>query len=141
MFGRSKKRQKSTRVDTIIGKTTTIKGDLSFSGTLHVEGTIIGNVKAETDEDAMLVLDEDGMIEGDVDVANMIVNGTVEGDIFSAGHAELLPHARIRGNVYYRLIEMSVGSEVNGNLVRHKEESGQVEYLETREKPEADAQS
>ncbi len=141
MFGRSKKRQKSTRVDTIIGKTTTIKGDLSFSGTLHVEGTIIGNVKAETDKDAMLVLDEDGMIEGDVDVANMIINGTVEGDIFSAGHAELLPHARIRGNVYYHLIEMSVGSEVNGNLVHRKEEGGQVEYLDTREKSEANAQS
>ena len=141
MFGRSKKRQKSTRVDTIIGKTTTIKGDLSFSGTLHVEGTIIGNVKAETDKDAMLVLDEDGMIEGDVDVANMIINGTVEGDIFSAGHAELLPHACIRGNVYYHLIEMSVGSEVNGNLVHRKEEGGQVEYLDTREKSEANAQS
>lgn len=130
MLGR-KKSKKSTRIDTVIGKTTTIRGDIEFAGTLHIEGNVIGNVKAETDEQATLILDEESIIQGDVSVANILVNGTVEGDIFSTAHAELLPHARIKGNLYYNLIEMSVGSAVNGSLVHREEERGQIEYIDT----------
>ena len=130
MLGR-KKAKKSTRIDTVIGKTTTIRGDIEFAGTLHVEGSVIGNVKAETDEQATLILDEESVVQGDVSVANILVNGTVEGDIFSTAHAELLPHARIKGNLYYNLIEMSVGSAVNGSLVHREEERGQIEYIDT----------
>ncbi len=135
MLGR-KKQRKSTRIDTVIGKTTTIRGDVDFAGTLHVEGTIIGNVRAESDNEATLILDEDSMVQGDISVANILVNGTVEGDIFSTKHAELLPHAEIKGNVYYNLIEMAVGSAVNGSLVHREEERGQIEYLESAKKAE-----
>ena len=131
MIGRGKKKTRTARVDTVIGKTTSIKGDLMFAGSLHVEGTIVGNVKSESDESSTLVLDEDGMIEGDVDVANIIINGSVVGDLFVRGHAELLAKARIKGTVYYNLIEMAVGSEVNGNLVHRSEDPmGSVEYLD-----------
>ncbi len=130
MLGR-KKARKSTRIDTVIGKTTTIRGDVDFAGTLHIEGTVIGNVRAESDPEATLILDEDSMIQGDISVANILVNGSVEGDVFSTKHAELLPHAQIKGNVYYNLIEMSVGSAVNGSLVHREEERGQIEYLDS----------
>jgi len=131
MLGRSKsKKSRSRRVDTVIGRTTTIKGDLSFAGTLHVEGTIIGDVKADEGEDATLVLDENGLVEGSVNVSTVLINGAVDGDIFATEHAELMAGARINGNVYYDLLEMAVGSEVNGNLVHRKEETGQVEYLD-----------
>lgn len=131
MLGRSKsKKSRSRRVDTVIGRTTTIKGDLSFAGTLHVEGTIIGDVKADEGEDATLVLDENGLVEGSVNVSTVLINGAVDGDIFATEHAELMAGARINGNVYYDLLEMAVGSEVNGNLVHRKEKTGQVEYLD-----------
>lgn len=131
MFGKSSSRKsRSKRVDTVIGKTTTIKGDLTFAGSLHIEGTVIGSVKAVDGESATLVLDENGLIEGNVNVSNVIINGSVDGDIFATEHAELMSQARIKGNVYYDLLEMAVGSEINGNLVHRKEETGQVEYLE-----------
>ena len=131
MLGRSKaKKSRSRRVDTVIGRTTTIKGDLSFAGTLHIEGTVIGDVKADEGEDATLVLDENGLVEGSVNVSTVLINGSVDGDIFATEHAELMTGARINGNVYYDLLEMAVGSEVNGNLVHRKEETGQVEYLD-----------
>lgn len=134
MLGRKKKSRKASRIDTMIGKTTTIRGDVDFAGTLHVEGTIVGNVRAENDEDAMLILDEQSIIQGDVSVASILVNGTVEGDIFSSRHAELLPHAKVKGNVYYNLIEMSVGAAVNGSLVHREDSKAQVEYLDTMAK-------
>lgn len=142
MFGRNKSRRTRTkRVDTVIGKTTTIKGDLSFAGSLHIEGTVVGNVKVVDGESATLVLDEDGLIEGNVNVSNVIINGAVDGDIFATEHAELMSQARIKGNVYYDLLEMAVGAEVNGNLVHRKEETGQVEYLDKYNSPENSSNS
>ncbi|MGF1643558.1 MAG: polymer-forming cytoskeletal protein [Thiotrichales bacterium] len=138
MWGKSKPgKARSAQVDTVIGKATTIKGDLTFSGNLHVEGTIVGNIKADSDSESTLVLDEDGMVQGDVSVPNVIINGSVEGDIFSTNHAELLPKARIKGNFYYNLVEMAIGSEVNGNLVHRKEEQSSVQYLPKINKVEA----
>jgi cytoskeletal protein CcmA (bactofilin family) len=48
----------------------------------------------------------------------MIINGAINGNIFAAGHVELADNAKVTGNVYYRLLEMTVGSEVNGQLIR-----------------------
>jgi len=137
MLGRSKSRKvRSKSVDTVIGKTTTIKGDLCFAGSLHIEGTVIGDVKADEGENAMLVVDENGLVEGSVNVATVLINGSVEGDIHASEHAELMSGARVNGNVYYDLLEMAVGSEVNENLVRRRGKSGQVEYLDQYSAPE-----
>ena len=110
---------RSARVDTLIGKGTTIDGDLRFSGGLHVEGVIKGNLAADCD-DATLILSEHGHIQGEVRVPSMVLNGMIDGDVFACGKVELFEKARICGDVYYNLLEMAVGAEVNGKLVRQK---------------------
>lgn len=87
-----------------------------------MDGTIKGNVIAEEDSSSVLTLSETGTIEGEVRVTNVVLNGTVIGDVHARQHIELAPHARITGNVYYHLIEMAMGAEVNGNLVHVAEE-------------------
>ena len=112
---------RSARVDTLIGRGTTIDGDLRFSGGLHVEGVIKGNLAADGD-DATLILSEHGHIQGEVRVPSMVLNGMIDGDVFASGKVELCEKARICGDVYYNLLEMAVGAEVNGKLVRQKPE-------------------
>lgn len=107
------------QVDTLIGRGTTIDGDLRFSGGLHVEGVIKGNLAADGD-DATLILSEHGHIQGEVRVPSMVLNGMIDGDVFATGKVELFEKARICGDVYYNLLEMAVGAEVNGKLVRQK---------------------
>ena len=116
MFGKKKTFQ-SARIDTLVGRGTEIKGNLAFTGGLHVDGNIIGNIVAEEGSSAILMLSELGRIEGEVSVPNMVLNGKVVGDIYASSRVELAPKARIKGSVYYNLIEMSVGAEVNGALV------------------------
>jgi cytoskeletal protein CcmA (bactofilin family) len=121
MFGKTKnKKQKkpAVRIDTLIGQQTHIKGDIEFSGGLRIDGKITGNIKAINDIDSVLTLSEQGTIEGEIRVPNMIINGAINGNIFAAGHVELADNAKVTGNVYYRLLEMTVGSEVNGQLIR-----------------------
>lgn len=114
---------KSAKIDTLLGKGTTIDGDIRFSGGLHIEGMVKGNLTAD-DKDAMLVLSEHGHVQGEVRVPNIVVNGTIDGDVYANGKVELYEKARICGDVYYNLLEMAVGSEVNGRLVRQKDDTG-----------------
>ncbi len=120
MFGNTKKR-KATRIDTLVGQHTEIQGDVRFTGGLHVDGTIKGNVIAENDGRSMLSLSECGTIEGEVSVPYVVLNGVVIGDVHVSEHVELASKARITGNVYYNLIEMAIGAEVNGKLVHSLE--------------------
>jgi cytoskeletal protein CcmA (bactofilin family) len=116
MWGNSKKRR-TTRIDSLIAQETEVIGDLKFTGGLHIEGTIKGNVYAQNDGHSMLSLSERGTIEGEVNVPYIVLNGVVVGDVHSSEHVELSSRARVTGNVYYNLIEMAVGAEVNGKLV------------------------
>jgi len=106
----------SNVVSTIIGETTTLSGGLQFSGGLLVEGRVNGDISSVGD-DAILILEETGHIEGELNVHNIIVNGTVTGDIHVANQAELSANAVIHGNVYYDKLEMLNGARINGSLV------------------------
>jgi cytoskeletal protein CcmA (bactofilin family) len=114
---KSKSKSKNTKIDTLIGQNSELQGDVVFSGGLHVDGMIKGNIFAEPDSGSILSVSERGLIEGEVRVPNIVLNGGVNGDVHAAEHIELAAKARVTGNVYYKLIEMVRGAEVNGNLV------------------------
>jgi len=127
MWGSGKKRRSAT-IGTLIGPGSEVLGDIKFQGGLHIEGTIKGNVIAENDGRSTLSLNEQGTIEGEVSVPFVVINGVVNGDVHGGEHVELASKARVTGNVYYNLIEMAIGAEVNGKLVHSPniEEESQV---------------
>ncbi|GAB2512051.1 bactofilin family protein [Microbulbifer agarilyticus] len=102
---------------TLIAKNTEVTGDLHFRGNLVVEGTVKGNISAQSDSDARLQVVDGGTIEGEIRVPNVVVNGSVKGDVHASGHLELASKAMVEGNVHYKLIEMVKGAQVNGSLV------------------------
>lgn len=127
MLGQGKKpKVAGAKVDTIIGQQTRIEGDVHFTGGLHVDGVIKGNIVAEAGSDSVLTVSEHGSIEGDVQVPTVILNGTVTGDVRSGDRIELSTKAEVKGNVYYNLIEMAMGAAVNGSLVHETAESSAV---------------
>jgi len=126
MFNRKQRRH--TVVDTLVGGNTKINGDLNFEGGCHVDGTINGNVSADTESDSALGVSEDANIKGGVTVPYVVLHGIVRGDVFASKRVELGPTARVIGNVYYNLIEMAIGAEINGKLVHQPD--GQVRLLE-----------
>ena len=115
MFGRRK--QTSTRIDTLIGKAATLNGDLVFSGGLHLDGRINGNVSNSADDGGALSVSESGFIEGNVEVTNIVMNGTVNGDMHARERLQLGGKARVNGNVHYGVIEMAPGAVITGKLV------------------------
>ncbi|NCT67480.1 MAG: polymer-forming cytoskeletal protein [Rhodanobacteraceae bacterium] len=122
MFGNDKRAAKSTvaAISTLIAEGTTIRGDVHFRGGLHLEGTIDGAVAAEG-ADSVLTLSEKGRVNGEVHVSNAVVNGTINGDLRVAERLELAGNARIEGNVYYKVLEMAAGAQINGKMVYQAE--------------------
>ena len=114
------KRFKAPKVSTVIGQGTAIIGDVGFSGGLHLDGRIEGKVSGEAETQSTLTVSEQGQVKGDVYVDNLILNGAVIGDVYARERVELATNARVTGTVYYRLLEMAMGAEVNGQLV-HKD--------------------
>ena len=102
---------------TLISRSTEIVGDIHFTGELIIEGRVKGNIYADDESQALIRIAEKGSVEGEVCVPSAIVNGLVQGDLRSSNHLELAAKAVVVGSVYYNLIEMVMGSEVNGNLM------------------------
>ena len=99
----------------LIARGTVIRGDLRFSGALHLDGRIEGAVMAEG-EDAVFTLSEHGQVHGEIHVPHAIINGSVQGDVHVAERLELAALARVAGDVYYRTLEMAAGAQVNGRM-------------------------
>jgi cytoskeletal protein CcmA (bactofilin family) len=115
MFSRD---SRPPRIDTLIGKGVRVQGDIDFLGGMHLDGAIAGNVRSDAAPDSTLSVSPTGSIEGSVDVPNVILEGQVRGDIRGAERVVLGATARVEGDVYYGVIEMTLGAQIMGKLVR-----------------------
>lgn len=112
MFGHKAK----NTIDSLIGASTKIEGNLFFKGGLRVDGHVKGSIIAESGDTSMLVISEQAKVEGEVRVAHLVVNGEIIGPVYSSELLELQPKARITGDVYYKALEMHGGALVSGKL-------------------------
>ena len=109
---------KATRIDTLIAKSVKVHGDVEFAGGLHLDGTIAGGVRANPQSPAYLSVSGTGSIEGPVEVTDITLHGTVRGDIVARGRVVLGASAKVEGNVFYGVIEMTLGAQITGKLVQ-----------------------
>jgi cytoskeletal protein CcmA (bactofilin family) len=109
---------KQPRIDTLIGKAARVHGDVEFAGGLHLDGAIIGNVRSDRAPTSTLSVSQGASIEGTVEVPNVTLDGTVKGDIHAPGRVVLGATARVEGNLYYGVIEMTLGAQIMGKLTQ-----------------------
>ena len=124
MFGRNAK----TEIDTLIGISCRIEGDLCFTGGLRIDGEVHGNVVASDSTENVLIISEHARVEGDVRCATLIVNGYIAGQVYAAELLELQPKGRIVGDVHYKMLEMHSGAMVTGSLT-HQQSGEPVFHL------------
>jgi cytoskeletal protein CcmA (bactofilin family) len=125
MFRRESKPQ--NRIDSLIGATTRIEGNVYFSGGLRVDGAVRGNVAGLPDQPATLVVSEQARIDGEVQATHVVVNGTINGPVDSRETLELQAGSRVKGDIHYKSIEIQQGAVIEGRLVHHSAEAKAVE--------------
>jgi cytoskeletal protein CcmA (bactofilin family) len=88
-----------------------------FTGGLRVDGMVRGNVAAVAEQASTLVLSAEARIDGEVQAAHIVVNGTINGPVHATETLELQAGSRVKGDVYYKTIEIHQGAVVEGRLV------------------------
>lgn len=121
MFKRGEK-EGIGQIDTLVGRSTNIQGDVEFAGGLHIEGRVTGSVRGAAGAASAISVSEHGVVEGSVEAGQVVLNGAVYGDIYGSERVVLGAKARVRGNVHYGAIEMALGAEIQGRLVPRSDE-------------------
>tara|TARA_B100000029_G_scaffold117086_2_gene110144 strand:+ start:1315 stop:1791 length:477 start_codon:yes stop_codon:yes gene_type:complete len=114
MFGKENRGEAGV---TLVATNCELVGDIHFNDQLLINGIVKGNIYSQSGSKATVTVSEKGRVRGEIRGPNVVVNGKVFGDIHSDRHVELAAKAEVKGNVYYNLIEMVMGSRVDGQLV------------------------
>jgi cytoskeletal protein CcmA (bactofilin family) len=127
MLGNRNKSNQAAPAETtsLIAAGTQIRGDVSFNGRLHVDGSVEGALQGEG-ENAVLTLSSSACIKGEINAPHVVINGEVSGDVTATQRLELAAGARVEGNVYYKVMEMSAGAQINGKIVHRSEPPKQL---------------
>jgi cytoskeletal protein CcmA (bactofilin family) len=114
------KNDKPPRIDTLIARSVKVHGDVEFAGGLHLDGQVTGGVRADPKiaGQSSLSVSDTGSIEGPVEATDVVLHGSVRGDIVARGRVVLGASARVEGSVYYGVIEMTLGAQITGKLVQ-----------------------
>lgn len=99
----------------VLGTDTAIRGDISASVDLHIDGRVEGDITC-----ALLVQGETSEIVGNVQAENARLSGTVRGSI-RARELVVLKSARIHGDVYYDALTIEQGAKVEGRFAPRDE--------------------
>lgn len=110
--------QNPATINSLLGTTTRIQGDLLFTGGLHLEGAVVGNVRANGEGPSRLVVGEAAVVEGSIEARVIELHGVVRGDIQAVERIALGPRARVEGNLSYGALEVAAGALISGKLTR-----------------------
>ena len=101
---------KSDVIENIIGRSCTIRGDLSADGAFRIDGTIEGSVESH----ASVVVGESGTVRGGVRGTDVVIAGTVQGDVICEGHLEILAKGTVEGDIAAKSMRIETGGVFRG---------------------------
>lgn len=104
--------REASDVVSIIGPGMTVTGDCDTDGTLRVEGTVEGGVKAAK----AVVVGKGGRVHGDIETQDAVIAGRVSGSIVAASRVELQAGCRVEGDIHSRRVKLEEGGVVDGRL-------------------------
>lgn len=110
-------------VASIIAAGTTLKGDITSSGDIRIDGTLLGNIHCS----AKVVIGSKGLVEGDIHGQQADVMGHVKGTIHVKELLQLKGNGQVSGNIHAAKLQVEPSAQFNGQC--HMEAgSGQLKY-------------
>ncbi len=95
---------------TLISAGTTVKGDISSSSDLRIDGTIIGNIHSS----AKIVIGSNGVVEGDITGNQADIVGKVSGNIRAKELLQMRGECAVTGNLYAGKLQVEPSATFNG---------------------------
>ncbi len=92
-------------ITTLLGRGATFEGKLTFEGTVRIDGRF----KGEVFSDDTLVIGEGAQVEASIDVGEVIVQGTVVGNISAKRSIEIHAPGRVKGDLHTPVLQIDKG--------------------------------
>ena len=115
-------------IENVLGRSCTVRGDLSAEGAFRIDGTVEGSVESR----AAVVVGESGTVRGLVRGTDIVVAGTVVGDVICSGHLEILAKGRIEGDISAKSMRIETGGVFRGTSSMGGEAGGVAEAADER---------
>ena len=91
------------------------RGEFDFRGIMRFSGTWIGSIRS-SDPEAKLIILDGSRIEGSIDVAHVIVAGTLADVVLNAKSFEAVRTAKVMGRVRANVLKIEEGAVIEGEL-------------------------
>jgi cytoskeletal protein CcmA (bactofilin family) len=105
MVAPAKQQHAMGEITTLLGRGATFEGKLTFDGTVRVDGTFKGEIFSED----VLVVGEGARVEAEIDVGEIIVQGTIVGNIKAKRSVEIHAPGRMKGDVHTPSLQIDKG--------------------------------
>ena len=110
----------SEKFDTIVGRTTTIQGNLVLLDSVRIDGRVVGNVESAPDCKIAVAIGPTGEVTGDIKAHRVMVAGKVFGHIHAADRVEFQKDSLVQGDVSYGSIAVEHGAKLSGLILQNK---------------------
>jgi cytoskeletal protein CcmA (bactofilin family) len=110
----------SEKFDTLIGRTTTIQGNLIVRDSLRIDGKVLGNIESAADCKITVAIGPTGEITGDISAHRVMVAGKVSGHIHAAERVEFQKDSVVQGDVSYGSIAVEHGAKLSGLILQNQ---------------------
>src|SRR5436190_23328231 len=98
-------RQAMGEITTLLGRGATFEGKLTFEGTVRIDGRF----KGEVFSDDVLVIGEGAIVEAEIDIGEVIIQGTVMGNIKAKRSIEIHAPGRVKGDLHTPTLQIDKG--------------------------------
>ena len=126
LFNKKKNTIEVTKLTSFVANNMEVIGNIHFADGLRIDGKVVGGVISKSDCKSLVVLSEQGLVEGNVRAYDAVINGTIIGDLEVEHFLELHSSARVTGNISYRQLQMDAGATVAGKLILIEDKSNNV---------------
>ncbi|MCR5062217.1 MAG: polymer-forming cytoskeletal protein [Treponema sp.] len=103
-------------INTILGKGTSISGDIKVNGFVRVDGDIKGNLET----DSNVIVGENSRIQGNVKSKTIIIGGIILGNVFATDNIKLLSGAVVIGDLISHKVQIEDSAVIHGHCISLK---------------------
>lgn len=98
------------KIESVVGRSCVVRGDLVADGAFRVDGTIEGSVESK----AAVVIGESGAVTGNVRAVDVLVAGKVHGNVCCSGHLDIVSTGVIEGEIEAKSLRVETGGVFAG---------------------------
>ncbi|MBP2072824.1 bactofilin family protein [Thermoanaerobacterium butyriciformans] len=104
------------KIDTIIGKNTTIEGNIKSQGAMRIDGNVTGKIEVQ----GSIIIGESSKIEADIKADNISVSGEITGNLTINNQVQITSTGKVYGDIEVQNLIIDEGAIFDGNCKMNK---------------------